>query len=185
MKLNVIPPEYTYDGFIPMSNLSWVSISETNLTIPAHTNKTVEVTVDVTNASQNYNQSMEFWIFADQTAGAGNIQTDYNLRWMYQSPVRYIPVDQRPGYIPWNIVIAIMGIFAGVAAVAVILARRGMFGRKKPTKQSASMRERKKQGMEFKKVETKAPVENKIPIPNGPAPVGSNGNNIVKYKKKG
>lgn len=182
--LSIIPPQYTYDGFTAMTNLSWVSLSETDLVVPANSTKRVEITIDVTNASENYNQSMEFWIFADQTAGAGNIQTDYNCRWMYMSPVRYVPIDQRPGYIPWNIVIAIIGILAGISAVAFILARRGMFKREKPAKQSASMREQKKQKIEFKKEGKKTPVTNNISTPSGPAPVGSNGNNIIKYKKK-
>jgi flagellar basal body-associated protein FliL len=182
--LSIKEAEYTYDGFVKMPDLSWVSIDETDIVIPAHETKRVTVSVDVTNASQNYNQSMEFWIFADQTAGAGNIQTDYNCRWMYISPVRYVPIDQRPGYIPWNIVIAIVGILAGVAAVAFILARRGMFRRKKPTTQPASIREQKKQAKEIKRTNEKTPVANNTPIANSPAPVGSNGNNIVKYKKK-
>jgi hypothetical protein len=183
--LSIKQPEYTYDGFTAMTNLSWVSINETNLEIPANSKKTVSISINIANASANYNQSMEFWIFGDQTAGAGNIQTDYNCRWMYISPTRYVPMDQRPGYIPWNIVIAIIGILAGISAVAFLLAKRGMFRRKKPTTQPASMRERKKQKIEFKKEEKNVPMAGNIPTQNGPAPVGINGNNIIKYKKKG
>jgi hypothetical protein len=131
VKLSVKEPEKTYAGFEPMPDLDWVDINKTTLEVPANSKMRTEVYLDIENASENYGQSWEFWIFADQTAGAGNIQTDYNCRWMVKTPKEYVPIWERPGYIHWPTVIGIMVAGLGGVAAVIVWAKNGKKKKKK------------------------------------------------------
>lgn len=131
VKLNVKEPEKTYEGFEPMPDLDWVQINKTTLEVPANSKMRTTVFVDIDNETEHYDQSWEFWIFADQTAGAGNIQTDYNCRWMVKTPQEYVPVWERPGYIHWPTMIGIAVIGLGGIAAVLVWAKNGKKKKKK------------------------------------------------------
>jgi hypothetical protein len=142
VSLKTIPPEYLYIDQYPdiagFPDYSWITISETNITIPG--GQTVEVPVHVVIPEQyfpngtssaaisNYNKSYEAWFLADQTAGPGNIQVDYRCRWVFLTPPRYVPPWERPGalfpfpdYVLYAIILIVIVL---IVAVVIVLRRR-------------------------------------------------------------
>jgi len=177
IKLSIMEPEYVYDGNVKMPDLKWVSISKKNLEIGPESKERVLVTIDINNKSQAYNQSWEFWIFADQTAGAGNIQTDYKCRWTLQTPIRFVPIEERPGYVPWGTIMAYFGILGGAFVIIILIYKKGLL-KKKSTKNKnidkkpISMREHKKTRKVPKRIEK---VGNRPQVKR---------DNVIRYKKK-
>jgi len=125
IQLSIMDPEYLYEGNTPIPDKSWIEISSagtvevpanSEIKVPIMINIPAEYTIEETTYS-NYNKSYEAWILADQTAGPGNIQVDYRCRWIFQTPDRYVPLSERPGYINYPLYIIIIGIilFAAVA----------------------------------------------------------------------
>jgi len=167
VKLSIMKPEYLYEGNTELPDLSWVSISKKSLTIPANSKERVLITIDIQNKTNAYNQSWEFWILADQTAGAGNIQTDYKCRWTLQTPTRFVPIEERPGYIPWGTIMTVFGILGGAFVILILAFKKGMFSKKKQKseEQPISMREQKKIEREEKRLQAKK-------------------DNVIKYNKK-
>jgi len=135
VKLSVKEPEKLYDGYEVLPDFDWVEINETTMEIPANSKMRTDIYINIENESANYGKNWEFWIFADQTAGAGNIQTDYNCRWMVKTPERYVPIWERPGYIHWPTVAAIAIAGMGGIAAIIIWAKNSKKNKKKtPTK---------------------------------------------------
>jgi len=151
ISLKTIPPEYLYSdqypGIVAFPDYSWITIAETKVTIPP--NSTVEVPVHVnipeqyfvnssSTAISNYNKTYEAWFLADQTAGPGNIQTDYRCRWVFITPVKYVAPWQRPGalfpYPPEFLYAIILIVIVLIIAIFIFLRRRGR-GRKKKEQQ--------------------------------------------------
>jgi hypothetical protein len=113
-------PEYLYEGFSELPDLYWVKIKDKTLTVSANETKQTMISINIENASEHYNQSYEFWIFVDQVEGSGNIQTDYNCRWMIITPKEYVPLEKRAGYIHWpTIGLIVLGGIAGVSGLFV------------------------------------------------------------------
>jgi hypothetical protein len=172
VKLSVMEPEYLYEGNERIPDLDWVSISKKNLTIEPKSKERVFVTIEIENKSEAYNESWEFWILADQTAGAGNIQTDYRCRWTLITPEQYVPVEERPGYIPpvpWSLIIGMLGTMAGIVVVISILYKKDVFKKKKPSAEIKSKREQKE--VKVEKEEEEKPKASK--------------SKVVKYNKRG
>ena len=182
-------PEYLYNGTngnpvtIALPDLSWVNISETSFRLESNTSKTVTVTISVTNETQNYNQSFELWILAHQTEGAGNIRTDYNCRWIIQTPVRWVPFDQRAGYIPpWAIplvIIIVVGIIAGLLLAWKMPRRRHAIANGNGTpKVEVAQKNKQKHQEKPKEIINDEPKQK--PVMNN-----NNGNqpNVIRYKK--
>jgi len=152
VSLEKIPPDYLYSeqypGVVAFPDYSWITISESEVTIPA--GQTVEVPVYVTIPEQyypggatnqtpisNYNKSYEAWFLADQTSGPGNIQVDYRCRWVFLTPIKYVPPWQRPGAllpIQPEILYAILLIVV-ITIIAILVLRRRGGGRTKKKKE--------------------------------------------------
>ena len=144
VSLTIIEPKYLYEGHTALPNLEWVTIETAELIIPPKGKKTTMIHIDIQNTTEAYNQSFEFWIFADQTEGAGNIQTDYNCRWMVITPERFVPMNERAGYVDWGMIYIIFAALAGVAAVMIILFKKVIFNKKpKSEDKPISMRAQK------------------------------------------
>jgi len=154
VKLSTITPEYLYSDQYPgdqaFPDYSWITISESEVTVPA--GQTVDVPVKVEIPAQynpngsstpvsNYNKTYEAWFLADQTQGAGNIQVDYRCRWVFQTPTVFVPLSERPGYINYALYVAIIGII-----IFIVAATWGVFvikKRKQPTTNPKSKRKQK------------------------------------------
>ncbi len=140
VSLTTIPPEYLYEdqypGVVAFPNYDWITLSETEVTVPA--GQTVQVPVYVNIPEQyypngtsstsvsNYNKSYEAWFLADQTSGPGNIQVDYRCRWVFLTPPKYVPPWERPGallpfpdYYLYAIIIVVI-----IVIVAIVMWRR-------------------------------------------------------------
>jgi hypothetical protein len=149
VSLKTMPPEYLYADQYPgnqaFPDYSWITVAETNITIPA--NQTVEVPVYVNIPTQyypngtsltavsNYNKTYEAWFIAHQTAGPGNIRIDYRCRWVFITPVKYVPPWQRKGALfpfPDEVLYSIILIIIAFLAVVVVLLRYR--GRRPPKK---------------------------------------------------
>ena len=93
--LSAIEPEKLYEeekvnfpgGNTPIPDLSWIHFSESEVIIPANSNKEIPITIDIPDNPENYNQSWEVWVYADQVSSGGNIQVDYKCRWTIQTPI--------------------------------------------------------------------------------------------------
>jgi hypothetical protein len=157
VSLRTIPPQRLYEdqypGIVAFPDYSWITIAEPEVTVPAM--QTVEVPVHVvipdqyypegaTNSVSNYNKSYEAWFLADQTAGPGNIQVDYQCRWVFLTPPRYVPPWERPGALfPFpDYVIYLVAILIVVLVVCIVIIRRRS-GRKKPSSGRKSRRSKK------------------------------------------
>lgn len=167
VRLSIIEPEYLYDGNSKFPNLEWISINKEEIEIPANSKERAIITMDITNTTDAYNQSWEFWILANQIAGSGNIRTDYKCRWTLQTPVRYVPIEERPGYVAWGTIAMYFGLIGGAFVLILAIYKKGFFS-KRPTKEKekpVSMREQNKiikESMGAKKTK----------------------NNVIKYKKE-
>lgn len=165
VELSVIEPEELYPeekvdfpgGNEKIPDKSWIDITQKRIEIPGNSKRKIPVYIDmpesyVNNNGQNisnYNKSYEVWVFADQTAGTGNIQTDYKCRWTIQTPERYVPPKERPGYVsPANmnlyLIIGTIAVFLIVGVVVVY--KKDLFSKfkKKPTKPSSKRKSKRK-----------------------------------------
>ena len=184
-------PEYLYNGSnggpqtIGITDFSWIYMSKTELRLEPHTKETVMVTINITNETQNYNQSFELWIFGHQTEGAGNIRTDYNCRWIVQTPVRWVPFDQRTGYVPpWImplVIIVVVGIVAGLVLAWKLPRRRHAIANGNGASRVEEIQKHKQREQEKSKTKDvinesskQKPLMNNNPI-NQP--------NVIRYKK--
>jgi hypothetical protein len=172
--LTIKKAEYMYDGNTQFPNLEWISIDKPNLEVPGNSKARAMITINIKNQTSAYSQSWEFWIHAAQTAGAGNIRTNYNCRWTLQTPTRYIPLEERPGYIAWDTIIMIFGILGGIVIVIFFLFKKGIFS-KKPKPVLAEV-EAKLEMPEPKRERKKIGMTQKKPVPKKNA-------NVIKYKK--
>jgi len=137
IKLSLRTDLKDHEGYekLPKDDWAWIEFAETDFTVPAKTVYEVPVTINVENASENYNKSWYFYIFVDQYAGGDSsgttqFQYDYNLLWFIETPPRYVPSEERQTTLelPW-LYIGIIAIGA-VGAVAVIAVKRHKPGRK-------------------------------------------------------
>lgn len=134
--LEPIMPEKLYDGNTEIPRLDWVSVSEPYVVVPANSEKNVEIIIRIpeqyTNnegeETSNYNQSYEVWFLADQTEGPGNIQVDYKARWTIQTPVRFVPLSERPGYVNPFLYVGIIGVVIAAIGVVVFVRKRNNTG---------------------------------------------------------
>jgi len=168
IRLSIIEPEYLYEGNKKIPNLEWVSIDKNEIEIPPNSKERTIITMDIKNTTEAYNQSWEFWILANQIAGSGNIRTDYKCRWTLQTPVKYVPIEERPGYVAWGTIAMYFGIIAAAFVLILAIYKKGLFSSKKKEKKErpVSMREQRM----IERMEQK------------PAPKKTN--NIIRYKKK-
>jgi hypothetical protein len=183
VKLSVMQPEYLYNGTngMPVTtalpDLSLVTINKTELRMGAHEKQRVTVDINLLNVSENYNQSFEFWIFADQTEGAGNIQTDYNCRWVVQTPTRWVPYDQRAGYVaPWImplVVIVVVGVIVAFALILKMPSRRPIA----QANGNKAIRAQKHKEQPKREVVVEKQKPSKLVNKN-------NGSTLIKYKKQ-
>ena len=134
VQISVIPAEYLYDNYTEIPDRSWVKLEQNTVVVPGNSDAYAHVTITIPDTYQNgsmnisaYNQSFETWLFVHQTDGPGNFRTDYKCRWMIDTPLRYVPAFERPGYFTMPI-----GIIAVIIVVAVILlVRRNLKNKEK------------------------------------------------------
>lgn len=163
VKLTIRNADYLYDGNTMFPNLEWISIDREVVNVAPNSKERALITINVANHSEAYNQSWEFWIHAAQTEGSGNIRTNYNCRWTLQTPIRFVPLNERPGYVAWSTILTAFGVVGGIFAVVLILFKKGTFSKKpviqtsgnKQESKPVSMREQKREIAMEKKPETK------------------------------
>jgi hypothetical protein len=160
VKLSIIKPEYLYDGNTEFPNLEWITIDGAQINVAPNSKERALIKIDIGNHSGAYNQSWEFWIHSTQTEGSGNIRTNYNCRWTLQTPMNYVPLEERPGFVDWGNISIMFAVILGSFVIFFILYKRGIFSKKpKPTSAEAktekntSMRKNKKIGTDKKKQE--------------------------------
>jgi hypothetical protein len=174
VKLSIIKPEYLYDGNTEFPNLEWITIDGAQLNVAPNSEERATIKIDVGNHTEAYNQSWEFWIHATQTEGSGNIRTNYNCRWTLQTPMNYVPLEERPGFVDWGNIAIMFGVIGGSFVIFLILYKKGIFSKKpKPelakSEKPVSMREQKQKREPVKPKETKQEQKKN--------------SNVIKYKK--
>lgn len=130
--VSIIEPKELYSGNEPLPDKSWIQLGMSEITVPAKSSANMPVYIDLPESYEkngvnisNYNKSYETWLFTQQTDGAGNIRIDYNCRWTIQTPWRYVPLEQRPGYVnPMIAVYIITGIISTIIVISVLFYRR-------------------------------------------------------------
>jgi len=105
-------------GYAALPDLTWVMFEHEEISIGAHDEQQVNVTIDIPNVTENYGKAWEFFICADQTAGGETqggavFQYDYNLRWKIRTPETYVPENEREEH-----TIAPIMVLAGLLIVA-------------------------------------------------------------------
>jgi hypothetical protein len=190
VELSIKTPEYTYNGTTSgmpkttvLPDLTWVSIEKTEFRLEVNQTAQTKIHINMTNSTEAYNQSYEFWIFANQVEGPGNIRTNYNTRWVLITPTRWVPFDQRAGYIPpWIIplaIIVVVGIVAGLVLIWKLPRRRhavanGNGASKVETVQKHKQRKQEKPKEVINEKPKEKPIANNNPV-NQP--------NVIRYKK--
>jgi hypothetical protein len=144
VSLSVIDPKDLYSGNEPIPDKKWIELGKTEIIVPGKSTGKFPIYINIPDSyekngvpTSNYNKSYETWLFASQTAGAGNIRVDYNCRWTIQTPVRYVPPHERQGYInPMNL-FYVIGIFLVLVITTVMVLYRNKLFKKKKTPSKA------------------------------------------------
>ncbi len=129
VKITVIDPEYLYEGNEPLPDKSWIHIQNEGdlITVPANSTVEIPVLIDIPEEYteddtiiSNYNKSYEAWLLADMVEGPGNIQIDYRCRWVFKTPLRYVPPQERPGYVDYTFYLMLFGAVILLSIVTLI-----------------------------------------------------------------
>lgn len=158
VELSLITPEYLYEGSEAFPMFSWIDITQSSVTIPGDSSVKIPIIITIPvdyekneTIISNYNKTYEAWIFADMVEGGGNIQVDYRCRWVFKTPLRYVPPSERAGYSDIGFYVMIFGAIILIAIVTYIVYRRIT---KKPKPVTTVKTKSKRHSKEIKKEES-------------------------------
>jgi len=131
------PEQSIKDGYKSIPKLSYVDITQKEVTVEPNSSYEVPVIINIENKTENYNQNWQVWFFCEQTGGgvSGNggvtFKKNYWIYWTIKTPERYVPIEERnqPNEFDFNL-IPILGIIGVIAVVSVIYVSYKKKGRK-------------------------------------------------------